>query len=29
MANQLAGLLPQVATTYLQRSAREMEEAKR
>ena len=29
MADQLAGLLPQVATTYLQRSAREMEEAKR
>jgi ferritin-like metal-binding protein YciE len=29
MASQLAGLLPQVATTYLQRSAREMEEAKR
>ena len=27
MANHLAGLLPQVATTYLQRSAREMEEA--
>ena len=29
MADQLAGLLPQVATTYLQRSARDMAEAKR
>jgi ferritin-like metal-binding protein YciE len=29
MAAELSGLLPEVATTYLQRSAREMEEAKR
>ena len=29
MADQLAGLLPKVATTYLERSAREMAEAKR
>ncbi len=29
MADRLAGLLPQVATTYLQRSAQQMEEAKR
>lgn len=29
MADQLAGLLPQVATTYLQRSAQDMAEAKR
>ena len=29
MADQLAGLLPRVATTYLQRSAQEMAEAKR
>ncbi len=29
MANQLSGLLPKIATTYLQRSAEEMAEAKR
>jgi len=29
MADQLAGLLPQVATTYLHRSAQDMAEAKR
>jgi len=29
MADKLAGLLPQIATTYLQRSARDMAEAKR
>jgi len=29
MADQLAGLLPKVATTYLERSARDMAEAKR
>jgi ferritin-like metal-binding protein YciE len=29
MAAELSGLLPEVTTTYLQRSARQMEEAKR